>query len=148
MMGQGQGGIEVGRGEGTIRGALLVLAASQLGLGVWMAVSPRTFFSVAGFGTRNDHYIRDVATFYVALGAVLLVAALPRPSWRVPVLAFATLQYGLHFVNHLIDVGNGHPGWVGPLDAASVGAGALAFSAVLVAALRWRVSEATARRPR
>jgi hypothetical protein len=125
-----------GSRERALRVGVLALAVSQLGLGLWQAASPGTFFHVAGFGIRNDHYIRDVATFYVALGAVLLVAV-RRPSWRIAVLAFATLQYGLHFVNHLVDVGNGHPGWAGPLDAASVGAGAVAFGAALAAAWRW-----------
>jgi hypothetical protein len=122
--------------ERALRGALLALAVSQLGLGLWMAASPGTFFRIAGFGARNDHYIRDVSTFYLALGVVLAIAA-RRPSWRVPTLAFAAVEYGLHFLNHLVDVGNGHPGWVGPLDAASVGAGAAAFAVTLAATWRW-----------
>ncbi|MDP9343292.1 MAG: DUF4345 domain-containing protein [Actinomycetota bacterium] len=129
---------QAGPWERTLRGALLVLGGSQLGLGLLMAASPGTFFHVAGFGAQNDHYIRDVSTLYLALGAVLLWAS-RRPSWRVPVLAFAAVEYGLHFVNHLVDVGNGHPGWVGPLDAASVGAGAVAFAVALAAAWRWGV---------
>ena len=117
--------------------ALVVLGASQLAVGIWMVVSPSTFFSFAGFGARNDHFIRDVATLYLALGVVLLVSA-RRPSWRVPVLTFAVVQYGLHLVNHLADVGEGHPGWVGPVNAAGVALGLAAFAAVLLASLRSR----------
>jgi hypothetical protein len=72
--------------EHALRRGLLALGVSQLGLGMWMAASPRTFFHLAGFGVRNDHYVRDVSTFYVALGAVLLAAVPSEPgesrSWR------------------------------------------------------------------
>jgi hypothetical protein len=100
--------------------ALLVLGASQLGLGLWMAISPGSFYDSLGpFGDRNDHYLADVATFYLALGAVALVAA-RRPTWRLPVLAFAAVQYALHAINHLIDIGEADPGWIGPFDFAAL----------------------------
>jgi hypothetical protein len=54
----------------------------------------------------------DVAAWYLALGAVALVA-LRRESWRIPVLALAFVQYALHSLNHLIDVGEAEPGWLG-----------------------------------
>ena len=57
---------------------------------------------------RNDHYMADLATFYLALGAVALVAV-RRASWRVPVLALALIQYALHSLNHLIDIGESDP---------------------------------------
>jgi hypothetical protein len=34
----------------------------------------------------------------------------------VPVLALAFIQYALHSVNHLIDVGEADPGWLGPAN--------------------------------
>lgn len=60
----------------------------------------------------------------VGLGAVMAIA--------VPVLAFAAIQYGLHSINHLIDVGDADPGWLGPFNLISL----LAFAAVLLYALR------------
>lgn len=107
---------------------LLIFGASQLGLGLIMAVAPGTFFEQIGpYAPRNDHYIRDVSTFYLALGAVAMVAA-KRHSWRTPVLALALIQYGLHAVNHLIDVNEAEPQGLGPLNLASI-----ALTAVLLA---------------
>ena len=97
------------------------LAATQLALGLWMAVSPRSFFDAIGpFGAYNDHYVRDVATWYLAFGAALAVAV-RRQSWRAPLLGLAVLQYGLHTVNHLVDIGDADPGWVGVFDAVTLG---------------------------
>jgi hypothetical protein len=103
-----------------LRPILLILGVSQLTLGALMALAPGTFFeAVADFGARNDHFLRDVATFYLALGIVLLVAV-DRPAWRAPALAFGALQYGLHALNHLLDVGDADPGWIGPFDFVSL----------------------------
>jgi hypothetical protein len=30
------------------------------------------------------------------------------------VLAFAGLQYGFHLINHIVDIGESDPGWLGP----------------------------------
>jgi hypothetical protein len=49
------------------------------------------------------------------MGAALLLAV-RRPSWRVPVLFLVTLQYALHTLNHLVDIGNTDPGWLGPFN--------------------------------
>ena len=62
-----------------------------------------------------------------------LVAA-RRESWRQPVLVFAFLQYVLHAVNHVIDVNEADPDWLGPANLVS-----LALTAVL---LGWLVSRA------
>lgn len=107
---------DAAREERKLALGLGALGAYQLVLGGFMVVSPHAFFTSAGpFGTENSHYIRDVSTFYLALGAVMLLAA-RRPSWRVAVLAFAALQYALHAVNHLIDIGHAHREGVGPGD--------------------------------
>jgi hypothetical protein len=107
---------------------VLLAGAGHLALGLMMALAPRSFYEQIGaYPPFNDHYVRDVATFYVALGAVLLVAA-GRRRWQVPLLAFATLQYGLHVLNHLLDVGDAEPGWLGPANLialAAIGAGLL-----------------------
>lgn len=113
----------------TARVAVAGLGAYQLLLGGWMAVAPGSFFTVvAPFGTRNDHGLRDMATWELALAALAL-AAVWRPSWRAPVVAIALVHFALHAVNHLVDVGEAEPGWVGPADLASlvIGAAALAW---------------------
>jgi hypothetical protein len=103
-----------------LRPLLALLGIYHLLLGAAMVVAPRTFFDdVATYGAFNDHYIRDVATFYVALGAVLLVAV-AKTSWQTPLLAFATIQYALHVLNHLWDISDTDPGWLGPANALSL----------------------------
>jgi predicted anti-sigma-YlaC factor YlaD len=104
----------------TWRALLVLIALSQIGLAAWMAISPSSFFdTIAGFGARNDHYIRDAATFPFAIGVGLLAAAW-RPAWRVPVLSVAAVWYCVHAVNHLIDINKADPSSVGPLDFASL----------------------------
>jgi hypothetical protein len=103
-----------------LRPVLALLGVYHLLLGALMVIAPHTFFEeIAAYGVYNDHYIRDVATFYLALGAVMLVAV-AKTSWQTPLLAFATLQYVLHVVNHLWDISDTDPGWLGPANAASL----------------------------
>jgi len=103
-----------------LRPILAVLGLYHLLLGVAMVAAPRTFFDdVATYGAFNDHYIRDVASFYLALGVVLLVAVV-KVSWQTPLLVFATLQYAFHLLNHLWDVSDTDPGWLGPANAAAL----------------------------
>jgi hypothetical protein len=104
------------RTEERLRTLLVVFAVSQIALGLTQWIVPGTFFDRIGpFGPRNDHYLGDVASWYIALGVTVLAAA-GRRSWRVPILTFAALQYSLHSLNHLIDVGEADPGWLGPAD--------------------------------
>jgi hypothetical protein len=110
---------------------LIVFALGQVLLGLLLWVTPGFFYDEIGpFGARNDHYMADVATFYIALGAVALLAV-RRESWRVPVLALALIQYGLHSLNHLIDIGQSDPGWIGPADFVSLTLGALLLAWML-----------------
>jgi uncharacterized membrane protein len=103
-----------------MRPLLLVFGAAQIVLGLLLWLTPGFFYdSIGPYGPRNDHYMGDVATWYLALGAVALVAA-GREAWRVPVLALAFVQYALHSLNHLIDVGEADPGWLGPANLASL----------------------------
>jgi archaellum biogenesis protein FlaJ (TadC family) len=121
-----------------VRPVLLVLGVSQIALALWMVADPASFFThVGGFGARNDHYLRDVATFEMALGVVALIAV-RRPTWQLPVLTFAALQFTLHALNHVRDAGKAVASTSGAFDAVSLGAGA-----VLFAVLAWML----ARRP-
>ena len=99
---------------------LIVFAIGQLALGLLLWLAPGFFYDEIGpYGPRNDHYMADLATFYLALGAVTLVAV-RRASWRVPAIAFALIQYALHLLNHLIDIGESDPSWLGPANFASL----------------------------
>jgi hypothetical protein len=128
------------RRERVVAAGTLGVGLTQVALGVWMAASPGSFFDViGGFGAFNDHYLRDVATFYLAIGIALVIAA-RRPAWRVPVLWLAVLQYAFHVVNHVVDVGDAEPSWVGPLDVGLLVLAAAAFALLLAAASERRRS--------
>ena len=106
----------------TVGLALRILGVLQLAQGALMVIAPHEFYDLVGpFGAYNDHYIRDVSTFYLALGVVMLLAA-GRPRWRPAVLAFAALQVGLHTINHIVDVGDADPVGTGVFDAISLAA--------------------------
>jgi len=124
-----------------MRPALLAFAAASLVQGLVLALAPGAFYdAIAGFGARNDHFLRDNAAFYLAAAPALAVAA-GRPSWRAPVLALVALQFALHALNHLLDIGDADPSWVGPFDFASL----LVVAAVLGIMLRTALREEDAR---
>jgi hypothetical protein len=103
-----------------VRALLIAFAAVQLVIGLLLWVAPGFFFDAIGpYGLRNDHYMGDVATWYLASGVAVL-ASVPRPVWRVPVLFLVAVQYALHSLNHLIDVGEADPGWLGPANLVSL----------------------------
>ena len=124
--------------EAKLHPALVLLGLTQLALGAFQALAPGAFFDAfADFGVRNDHYIRDISTLYLMLGIGLLLAA-RLPSWRVPVLFLATLQYVIHAINHVVDVDDAEPGWIGPADLVAVAAFAVLFAYLLRLAVRQR----------
>lgn len=99
-----------------MRTVLIGFAISQLALGLLLWLAPGFFFDEVGpYGTRNDHYMGDLAGWYLALGALTL-ASVGRPGWRVPLLGLALVQNALHSVNHLIDVGEADPSHLGPVN--------------------------------
>jgi uncharacterized membrane protein len=111
-----------------MKALLAVFGAVQLVLGLLLWLTPGFFFDEIGpYGVRNDHYMGDLATWYIALGAATLLAVRDA-RWRVPVLAVALLQNTLHVVNHAIDVGNADPEWLGPANLVS-----LALTSLLLA---------------
>jgi hypothetical protein len=119
-----------------LRVGLLAVAGVQLVTGLILAVTPGVFYdALADFGPRNEHDLRDMAAFYLASAVVLAVAA-GRASWRAPALALVGLQFALHAVNHLVDVGDADPSWVGPLDLVTLAAGALLLGGLYRAAAR------------
>ncbi len=123
---------------GGLSAGLVAFAVYHLGLAVLMAAAPHAFYRAVGpFEALNRHYIRDVATYTAALGVGFAVAARVR-SWRVPVLAIATVQFALHTVNHLLDAGKAHPRWTGWFDFGSLLIATLLLAWMLRAALAAR----------
>jgi len=118
------------RSNPAVAAGLLAFAAYHFTIAGLMTFAPHTFFTDIGpFGAQNDHYLRDTATFNAAFGATLLIAY-RRVSWRTPVLFCVALQFALHAINHLADIGAAHPHWLGPADFA-----ALALSTVVLVCL-------------
>jgi hypothetical protein len=134
-------GARLGAPPGTLEVGIGSFAVLQLALALFMAAIPHAFYIAVGpFGPFNGHYIRDVASFYAALGVGLAIA-LRRPSWRVPVLAITTVQYALHSVNHLVDIGRAHPAWTGYFDFFSLAAATLLLAWLLGVAVVAQPSE-------
>jgi hypothetical protein len=103
-----------------VKALLVAFAAIQIVLGLLLWIAPGFFYDEIGpYGTRNDHYMGDLATWYLALGGVTL-ASVRRASWRLPVLVLAFAQYALHSLNHLLDVGEADPSWLGPANLVSL----------------------------
>jgi hypothetical protein len=124
--------------EARLRTILLVAAVYHLLFGAFMIFAPGAFYDSLGkFPPENDHYIKDVSTFYIALGVVLFVSV-RRRSWRTPVLVFAALEYAIHAINHLVDVNDAASDFTGWFDFFSIALIALIFAAL--ASFAWRVS--------
>src|SRR4051794_39925556 len=102
-----------------------------------MFFAPGAFYDSLGkFPPQNDHYIKDVATFYIGLGIVFYVSVRQR-SWRTPLLVFAALEYAIHAINHLVDVGRASSDLTGWFDFFSLALIALVLAAL--ASFAWRV---------
>jgi hypothetical protein len=109
-----------------------VVAAAQVLPGLLAFVAPGAFYDlVAPFPPENQHLIRDVGSWQIALGLAAAVAV-RRASWRVPMLAIPTLQYGLHTISHLIDIGDAEPAWIGPAEFVILAVATLALAGLLV----------------
>jgi hypothetical protein len=106
--------------ESNMRMALGILGLTQLAIGVWFVIDPDSFVdAIASFGSADHHFLRDLGTFQAGIGIALL-AAVGRPSWRIPILFAALVQSGLHTINHLFDIGGTDPGWQGPVNFVSL----------------------------
>ncbi len=111
----------------TVRVGLIAFAAYHFVIAALMVLMPHVFFTDIGpFGVRNDHYLRDTATYNAAFG-VALVIAYRRVQWRTPILCCVALQFVLHAINHLADIGAAHPYWLGPADFISLALASLAL---------------------
>lgn len=99
-----------------IRILLLVAGAANLANGLVMLLAPATWFfqlipGVPDTGAFNAHLVADVGTFYVAIGAGLIVAARD-PARHVVAVAVAAgasvLHAVLHLVSHAAGILSGH----------------------------------------
>ena len=115
---------------------VLFFGIYQLAQGLFMVVDPQTFFDEVGpWAPYNEHYIGDNATWSLALGASFVVAW-RSPAWRVPLLAFAALQFGLHAINHLIDINEAQDDGIAVFDFVALVVVTLGLAGLTVAARR------------
>jgi len=96
--------------ERLVRPVLFVLAASALQLGVWIVISPRSFYDdfpgagrhwVSVDGPFNEHLLRDFGQGQLALAAVLIAAFVRPERYLVCTAALASLLFGVpHLTYH------------------------------------------------
>jgi hypothetical protein len=123
--------------EARLRTVLMVVAVYHLLLGALMIFAPGAFYDSLGkFPPKNEHYIKDVSTFYIAMGVVVFISV-RRRSWRVPVLVFITLEYAIHTLNHLVDVGKAATDFTGWFDFFALAAATVILAAITTVA--WRI---------
>jgi hypothetical protein len=101
--------------RGWLRGGLLVLAVSALTVGLWALLVLRSFYDdfplpgrdwVSTLGPYNEHLVRDVGALNLALGVLLVVAAVLLERRLVQTSLVAYLAYAVpHFIFH---VSTGH----------------------------------------
>ena len=97
--------------RGWLRGGLLVLAVSALTVGFWAMPAPRSFYYdfplpgrawVSTLGPYNEHLVRDVGELNLALGVLLVLAAVLFERRLVQVSLVAYLAYAVpHFIYHV-----------------------------------------------
>ena len=111
---------------------LVVVGVTQLATGAMAFFAPGTFYDlVAAYPPQNDHFLKDLGSWNVALGAIALYGA-RRPEWRTPLLGFLALQYVFHSVSHVIDVNESDPAWQGPFALVTQGLGAVVLTALFL----------------
>lgn len=107
--------------------ALLVSGISQLVVGVWAFVSPGSFYdTLATYPPENDHFLKDVGSWNLALGIAAIVAA-RTPSWHRGMLGVLAVLYGLHALSHAIDLDQADPESMGIVTLATLVAAAALF---------------------
>ncbi len=111
------------------------VGAGMAALGLWAMVDPQSFFErVAMFEPYNQHFLQDLGSFQIGLGAVLLLAGLLS---NLDALTVALVGVGtggaLHAVSHVIGIDlGGRPAIDIPVF------GGLALVLLVVGAMRWR----------
>ncbi len=138
------------------RAGLIYLAASFLQVGLWATLAPRSFYDdfpgfgrswVAGHGPYNEHLASDAGVGFLAVGAVLVLAAV----WMERrVMQAALVGATLHGLGHLLSHLNNWNDGLGPLDQ-TVSNGGLLFgiglAIVLMAVVARSPANATCQAP-
>ncbi|MDQ4134152.1 MAG: hypothetical protein M3179_13340 [Actinomycetota bacterium] len=136
-----------------VRGGLIYLTVSFLGVGLWATFSARSFYEdfpgggrhwLAGDGPYNAHLVSDAGFGFLAIGTVLLLAAVWMERRVVQAaLAAAIVHSGLHLLFHLR-----HPNDDLSAADALMSNGGIALGALLALALLVTINRTPARRGR
>jgi hypothetical protein len=97
------------------RVTLAALGAPLVALGLWAVFAPHSWFDdfpgggrhwVSALGPYNEHLSTDVGAFFVAIGGLLLFAAVVLERRAIQMALGATLVYSVpHLVWHLGELG-------------------------------------------
>lgn len=88
---------------------LLISGITQLAVGAWAFVAPDSFYDVvATYPPYNDHFLKDIGSWNVALGLAAIHAA-RTPSWQKGMCGVLAVLYALHALSHAIDLDQGEP---------------------------------------
>jgi hypothetical protein len=100
--------------RGWLRIGLLLLVASSLTVGLWALLAPHSFYDdfplpgrdwVSTLGPYNEHLVRDVGSLNLALGVLLMFAAVVLERRLVQASLVAWLAYAVpHFLFHLTQI--------------------------------------------
>jgi uncharacterized protein YjeT (DUF2065 family) len=79
--------------------------------GLWMLATPIIWYAripaaLADFGMPNEHLVRDAGCGFLAVGIGLLWAV-REPAHHRPLVALASVFYGVHALVHVWDTGTG-----------------------------------------
>ena len=111
---------------------LTIVGVTQVAIGLLAFLAPGAFYDlVAGYPPENHHFLMDIGSWNVALGAIALYGA-RRAEWRTPLLGLIGLQYVLHTIAHIVDVGDADPSWQGPFALVTQGLGAVVLLALFL----------------
>jgi hypothetical protein len=99
-----------------IRTVLVIFAAYELILGLWLTFVPKTFYdhvpTVNWTPPYSEHLFRDFGGATLGLGIVLAAAAIRFDRFLVAVALLAYLAYAApHLVFHLGHLEGDEPGW-------------------------------------
>jgi hypothetical protein len=102
--------------RGYVRSILVLFAAFELVLGLWLTFIPRTFYdhvpTVDWDPPYNDHLFHDLGGTSLGLGIVLAAAAIRLDRYLAGVALLAYLAFTVsHMVFHLGHLEAGEPGW-------------------------------------
>lgn len=108
-----------------------------LTFGLWAMVAPQSFFeSIALFEPYNEHFIQDIGSFQIGLGAVLAMAAFFTSDALVAGLVGVGIGALAHVISHLLGLdAGGRPA----LDLPSLAI--LGAALLIVGVVRWRRSD-------